>query len=127
MAFLRTTRTTLPPPLVKSPLPKPSGRDLVEDDPRWLEASYDTLQGRLEVQRRKPTRLRIPAWDEVARNLPPGLINNDVFIAAVQAPTGSRAPEPSGPVASPHDVVQFFLGEHGQAEVVRPGMNSWVI
>ncbi len=70
-----TTKTTPPPPPVKSPLPKPSGRDLVEDDPRWLEASYDTLQGRLEAQRRKPTRLRIPAWDEVARNLPPGLIN----------------------------------------------------
>jgi alkylhydroperoxidase family enzyme len=70
-----TTRTTPPPPPVKSPLPKPSGRDLIEDDPQWLEASYDVLQGRLEAQRRKPTRLRIPPWDEVARNLPPGLIN----------------------------------------------------
>ena len=70
-----TTRTTPPPPPVKSPLPRPSGRDLVEDDPRWIETSYDTLQARLEAQRRKPTRLRVPAWDEVARNLPPGLIN----------------------------------------------------
>jgi alkylhydroperoxidase family enzyme/thiol-disulfide isomerase/thioredoxin len=70
-----TTRTTPPPAPVKSPLPKPTGQDLVEDDPRWSEVSYDSLQGRLEAQRRKPTRLRIPPWDEVARNLPPGLIN----------------------------------------------------
>ena len=69
------TGMTPPPTPVKSPLARPSGKDLVEDDPRWLEATYDTLQGRLEAQRRKPTRLRIPPWDEVARNLPPGLIN----------------------------------------------------
>jgi alkylhydroperoxidase family enzyme/Ca2+-binding EF-hand superfamily protein/thiol-disulfide isomerase/thioredoxin len=70
-----STRTTPPPPLERSPLPKPSGRDLVEDDPRWAAESYDFLQGRLEAQRHKPTRLRVPGWDEVARNLPPGLID----------------------------------------------------
>lgn len=70
-----TTRTTPPNKPDKSPLPKPSGRDLVEDDPRWAEVTFDKLQARLEAQRQKPTRLRIPAWDEVARNLPPGLMN----------------------------------------------------
>ena len=34
-----------------------------------------------------------------SQGTPPGLINNDVFIAAVRAPAGSPAPEPSGPVA----------------------------
>ena len=68
-----TSKTTPPPPLRKSPLPKPTGKDLVAADPEWAGVSYDSLQGRLEAQRRKPTRLRIPDWDEVARNLPEGL------------------------------------------------------
>jgi alkylhydroperoxidase family enzyme len=67
------SKTTPPPPLQKSPLPKPSGRDLVEDDPEWASLTYEGLQDRLELQRRKPTRLRIPSWDELARNLPSGL------------------------------------------------------
>ena len=37
------TRTTPPPPLRKLPLPKPSGKDLVEDDQDWAKVSYDTL------------------------------------------------------------------------------------
>ena len=67
------SKTTPPPPLRKSPLPKPSGHDLVPDDPEWSSLTYKALQDRLELQRRKPTRLRIPSWDEVARNLPDGL------------------------------------------------------
>jgi hypothetical protein len=69
------TRTTPPPPLLNSPLPKPTGKDLVEDDPRWGQVNYETLQERLETQRNKPTRLRIPSWDEVSGNLPEGLMN----------------------------------------------------
>jgi alkylhydroperoxidase family enzyme len=69
-----TTRTTPPPPLQKSALPKPTGKDLVVDDPLWAKIPYETLQVQLEAQRNKPTRLRIPSWDEVARNLPEGLI-----------------------------------------------------
>jgi hypothetical protein len=68
-----TSKATPPPPLQKSPLPKPSGKDLVEADPEWAGLSYEALQDRLEAQRRKPTRLRIPSWDEVARDLPEGL------------------------------------------------------
>jgi alkylhydroperoxidase family enzyme len=67
------SKTTASPPLQKSPLPKPTGKDQVEDDPEWASLSYEALQDRLEAQRRKPTRLRIPAWDEVARNLPEGM------------------------------------------------------
>ncbi len=70
------TKTTPPPPLKKSPLPKPTGTDLIEDDPEWKLLSYEKLQDRLEAQRQKPTRLPIPSWDEVSRNLPEGLIKN---------------------------------------------------
>jgi alkylhydroperoxidase family enzyme len=70
-----TTRTMPPTAPARTPLPKPSGRDLVEDDPHWAEVTFDKLQARLEAQRQKPTRLRILAWDEVARNLPPGLMD----------------------------------------------------
>jgi alkylhydroperoxidase family enzyme len=73
-------KTTPPPELKKSPLPKPAGKDLVVDDPEWTTLSYDALQDRLEAQRRKPTRLRIPAWDEFARNLPEEIMKrpNDI-------------------------------------------------
>jgi alkylhydroperoxidase family enzyme len=67
------SKTTPPPPLARSPLPKPTGKDLVEDDPEWASVTYERLQDRLEAQRRKPTRLRIPSWDEVSRNLPEGM------------------------------------------------------
>jgi alkylhydroperoxidase family enzyme len=66
--------TTPPPPLKKSPLPKPTESDLTEDDPEWAAMPYEALQDRLAAQRRKPTRLRIPSWDDVARNLPEGLM-----------------------------------------------------
>ncbi|HTI50473.1 MAG TPA: hypothetical protein VL475_05960, partial [Planctomycetaceae bacterium] len=66
-------KTTPPPPFQRSPLPKPTGTDLVDDDADWAAVSYDALQQRLETQRKKPTRLRIPPWDEVSRNLPEGL------------------------------------------------------
>ena len=67
-------QTTPPPPPKKTPLAKPVGRDLIEDDPQWSATTYDSLQDRLESQRRKPTRLRVPAWDEVATNLPDGFM-----------------------------------------------------
>ena len=35
------TKTTPPPPLKKSPLPKPSGTDLIEDDPEWKLFTYE--------------------------------------------------------------------------------------
>ena len=67
------TKTTPPPPLKKTPLPKPTGTDVVDDDPEWNAVPYDQLQQYLEVQRNKPTRLPIPSWDEVSRNLPEGM------------------------------------------------------
>ncbi len=68
-------KTTPPPPLKKVPLPKPTGKDQTPDDPEWAATSYDVLQQRLESQRTKPTRLPVLPWDQVARNLPEGLIS----------------------------------------------------
>jgi len=62
----------LPSPV--SALPRPTGRDLVEDDPDWTSLSYDKLQEQLEKQRAKPTRLTIPKWEDVERGLPPGFM-----------------------------------------------------
>ncbi len=54
----------------KQPLPKPAG---TATDADWSALNYDSWQERLENQRRKPTRLRVPAWDEVAANAPASL------------------------------------------------------
>ena len=67
-------KTVAPPPPKKSPLPAPTGKDLVEEDDDWgATFSYDALQTRLEEQRQKPTRLRVPSWDEVSKNVPAGM------------------------------------------------------
>lgn len=63
-----------PPTSPASTLPKPSGKDVVDDDSTWAEMTYDALQTRMEAQRRKPTRLPIPTWDQVASKLPPGFM-----------------------------------------------------
>ncbi len=60
------------PPTIPS-LPKPTGKDLVNDDPGWAEQSYDALQSKLEKQRSRSTRLRVPSWDEVKAGLPEGV------------------------------------------------------
>ena len=59
------SRTNPPAPPAIPALPKPTGKDLIEDDAEWLSQGYDQLQQKLEAQRAKPTRLRVPSWDEV--------------------------------------------------------------
>ena len=49
-----------------------AGKDLIEDDPEWTTFSFDELQARLERQRNRSTRVRVPSWEEVERVLPPG-------------------------------------------------------
>lgn len=68
------TKTTPPPPPRKTALHKPTGSDAVEDDPEWNAIPFNRLLERMEIQRQKPTRLRIPSWDEVSKNLPEGLM-----------------------------------------------------
>ncbi len=52
------------PPVIP-PLPKPTGKDLVADDPEWLSLTYEGLQSKLENQRSRSTRLPVPSWDEL--------------------------------------------------------------
>lgn len=89
-------QTSPPPPLQKTPLPKPTGRDLIADDASWKSVTYEALQERLETQRRKPTRLRIPDWSEVARNLPEGLFRRPSDIVWYRIVFG-YAPELAAP------------------------------
>ena len=41
------------------------------DDPFWLSMEFDDLQGRLTEQRARPSRIRVPSWEEVLRAMPP--------------------------------------------------------
>ncbi len=66
--------TTPPPATPKPALAKAAANPHADSHARWSRNTYEILQDRLENQRRKPTRLRIPEWNEVAANLPDGLI-----------------------------------------------------
>ena len=60
------------PPGHVTPLPAPTGRDLIDDDPEWSSLSFDDLQAWLEAQRRKTARITIPDPEQLARSKPPG-------------------------------------------------------
>jgi alkylhydroperoxidase family enzyme len=75
VAFQRealSSRTAPPSPPAIPDLPKAAGKDLIDDDAGWAAVSYSQLQEKLEDQRRKPTRLRVPTLDEVMKGLPAG-------------------------------------------------------
>jgi alkylhydroperoxidase family enzyme len=100
-----TSHTTPPPPRQKTGLPKPSGIDLVEDSPEWTDVTFEKLQERLEAQRRKPTRLPIPAWEEVAKNLPEGFMKRPSDIVWYRIVFG-YAPE----LAVPYEIFMRTAG-----------------
>ncbi|MBS0201362.1 MAG: hypothetical protein JSS49_00575 [Planctomycetes bacterium] len=104
-------KTTPPPPPKKKPLPMPTGQDLVEADPAWTKVSYEALQVRLADQRVKPTRLPVPTWDEVARNLPDGLIKRPSDIVWYRIVFG-YAPE----LAVPFEVYMRTAGAESSAK-----------
>jgi alkylhydroperoxidase family enzyme len=63
-------------PKSKTELSNPSGKDVVEDEPGWGDVGYDALQEKLELQRNKTTRVRVPTWDEVVKGLPKSFAPN---------------------------------------------------
>lgn len=67
--------TTTPPPRSNAAPAAPAVKNVVADDPEWKTLTYEALQQRLEAQRKKPTRLRIPAWNEFADKLPKGMFS----------------------------------------------------
>lgn len=40
-------------------------------DAAWLALNFDQLQQRMEQQRSRPARIRVPTWEEASRSLPP--------------------------------------------------------
>jgi alkylhydroperoxidase family enzyme len=60
----------LPPQNAKPSLLQ-AGKTVVDSDPEWSTLSYEELQGRLDRQRERTSRLPIPTWDEVKKGLPP--------------------------------------------------------
>jgi alkylhydroperoxidase family enzyme len=69
---LSSRKAPASPPEI-SDLPKSAGKDLIQDDPGWAAVTYAQLQKKLENQKRRPTRLRIPTLDEVMKRLPAGI------------------------------------------------------
>jgi len=67
-------KTTPPPPGAPTGLPKQTGTDQIVDEANWVAFSYDEWQKRIEAQRNKPTRLRIPEWSEFEQDLPAGMM-----------------------------------------------------
>ncbi len=119
-----TSRTTPPPPAQNSPLPKPTGKDVVPDDPGWAAVSYDMLQARLAAQRAKPTRLPIPGWKEAARSLPEGLIKKPTDIVWYRIVFG-YAPE----LAVPFEIFMRTAGAEAATKYDRVfgGSLFWVV
>ena len=57
-----------PPPV--PPRKRPEGRPVPEEpariaDPFWLSMEFDDLQGKLSEQRARPSRIRVPTFEEV--------------------------------------------------------------
>ena len=117
------SHTTPPPTGLKASLPPPSGGDVVADDPGWA-TPYEQLQDRLEAQRRKPTRLPIPEWAAVARNLPPGLVDRPSPITWYRIAFG-YAPE----LAVPFEIYMRTAGAEGSPKWDRVFGNGlfWVV
>jgi alkylhydroperoxidase family enzyme len=65
-----------PPPV--PPRKRPEGRPVPKeperiDDPSWLSMEFDDLKGRLEGQKARSSRIRVPRWEEVLSVWPPDL------------------------------------------------------
>jgi alkylhydroperoxidase family enzyme len=63
-----------PPPV--PPRKRPEGRPIPReperiDDPFWLSLDFDDLKERLEGQKARTGRIRVPSWEEVLAALPP--------------------------------------------------------
>ncbi|MBI1322811.1 hypothetical protein GC170_06460 [bacterium] len=89
-------------------LPAPTGKDLVADDDEWKSLTYDRLQTLLDIQKKKPTRLRIPEWSEVEKNLPAGLMKKPSDIVWYRITFG-YAPE----LAVPFEIFMRTAGGEG--------------
>lgn len=113
------------PPLIPNPqLSDSTASDDIEDDSAWLSVTYETLQERLQAQREKPTRLRIPDWEEFAQVLPQGLFRGPSDIVWYRIVFG-YAPE----LAVPYEVYMRTAGAETASQYDRIFGTSlfWVV
>ncbi len=54
--------------------PESEPKDIIEEKEPYTWLSYDKLQERLQIQRIRKTRLRVPDWARIAGKLPEGLM-----------------------------------------------------
>ena len=54
--------------------PESEPKDIIAESEPYTWLSYDKLQERLQIQRIRKTRLRVPDWQEIAGKLPDGLM-----------------------------------------------------
>jgi hypothetical protein len=76
MAPLDLTLDPKADPSAVPPRKRPEGRPVPEEparivDPFWLSMEFDDLQGKLSEQRARPSRIRVPTFEEVLRTMPP--------------------------------------------------------
>lgn len=57
-----------------------TGRAVTKLDPDWRNLSYDQLQARLEQQRDRQPRLKVPSWDQVKGKLPAAMTGRSTSI-----------------------------------------------
>ncbi len=49
------------------------GKAVTHGDRQWTSLTFEELQSRLQSQRKRVPRLRVPSWDEIANRLPPAM------------------------------------------------------
>ncbi len=117
--------------VIRTTPPQPSGQvsatgvttDAAADHTVSNAESYDDLQLRLESQRARPTRLKIPEWDAIVRNLPEGLMQRPTEIIWYRIVFG-YAPE----LAVPFELVMRTAGSEAGSgwDRVFAGSLFWV-
>jgi hypothetical protein len=64
---------TISAPSRKQAVASPDQEVLIKiDDTEWLAAGFSALQSKLEAQRGRQPRVRVPTWDQVREHLPAG-------------------------------------------------------
>jgi len=121
-----TQKTLAPPPNPPAHIgnPDPSPRDIIADNEMHTWLPYEKLQERLQIQRVRKTRLRVPDWQEFADRLPKGLMPMASDIVWYKIAFG-YAPE----LAIPFEIYMRTAGSEIATNWDRPFGNSlfWMV
>jgi alkylhydroperoxidase family enzyme len=61
-----------PPAVPARAMPAASAPPLLERDAEWADFDFDALQRRVATQKERSGRVRVPSWEDVKKELPPG-------------------------------------------------------